>query len=174
MIRSDQELELVRAQLATVESALDSIRRDVYPKNPRTFSAMAESYVATIHELRSAIDQFFEPEYLDDVTRIGNQTEVSRSNQVHEDIEEFQSEIRFVERSGVIRSIDLDAAMFVLRSRSSSQEIQYCKYNAVLECSVKEYFDNPVNVYGTLDVDRQGIKILSVIHIELIAPRSTP
>jgi hypothetical protein len=58
MIRNDEELKVVREQLSRAESALESLRRDVLPKNERMYRVMSESYVDTILELRGHIDTF--------------------------------------------------------------------------------------------------------------------
>ncbi|MCY2978376.1 MAG: hypothetical protein NTU79_06890 [Planctomycetota bacterium] len=58
MIRTDEELKVVREQLSRAESALESLRRDVLPKNERMVRVMSESYVDTILELRGHVDTF--------------------------------------------------------------------------------------------------------------------
>ena len=58
MIRNDEELKVVREQLARAESALDSLRRDVLPKNENTYRVMAESYVDTSLDLRGQVDEY--------------------------------------------------------------------------------------------------------------------
>lgn len=60
MIRNDNELTIVRDQLARAESALESLRRDVLSKNANLYHVMAESYVDTIVELRGHIDAYLE------------------------------------------------------------------------------------------------------------------
>jgi hypothetical protein len=58
MIRNDEQLTVVREQLARVESALAALRRDVLPVNPRLYEVMSESYAATIQQLRAQIDEY--------------------------------------------------------------------------------------------------------------------
>lgn len=58
MIRDDEQLKVVRTQLSRVEAALESLRRDVLPKNETMYNIMAESYVDAILELRSLIDNY--------------------------------------------------------------------------------------------------------------------
>jgi hypothetical protein len=60
MIRNEEELKVVREQLARAESALEVIRREVFPMNPRMYAVMAEPYADTIQELRASIDAYFE------------------------------------------------------------------------------------------------------------------
>ncbi len=58
MIKNDAELEVVRSQLGRVEAALDSLRRDVKPKNENMYALMAESYIDLLHALRADIDAY--------------------------------------------------------------------------------------------------------------------
>lgn len=58
MIRNDDELSVVREQLGRAESALESLRHDVLPKNVNLYRVMAESYVDTIVELRGHIEAY--------------------------------------------------------------------------------------------------------------------
>lgn len=58
MIENDKQLAFVRSQLAKVESALDSIRREVKPQNPKMYELMAESYIAELLKLRGEIDAY--------------------------------------------------------------------------------------------------------------------
>lgn len=60
MIKSDEELGVVRQQIASAESALMSLRRDVRPKNEKTYRLMAESYVETVLELRALVDSYLD------------------------------------------------------------------------------------------------------------------
>lgn len=60
MIRNDEELRVFREQLGRAEAALDSLRRDVFPKNESLYRVMAESYVDTILQLRSEVDSYLE------------------------------------------------------------------------------------------------------------------
>ena len=58
MITNDEELEIVRRQLNHVESALDSLRHDVKPKNEKLYHLMAESYIEMLQSLRADIDAY--------------------------------------------------------------------------------------------------------------------
>lgn len=58
MIRNDNELKVVRQQLSRAESALDSLRREVLPKNEQLFRVMSEPCIDTIVELRGQIDTY--------------------------------------------------------------------------------------------------------------------
>lgn len=64
MIRNDDELTVVREQLTRAESALESLRREVFPQNARMYRVMSESYVDTILELRGQIDAYLEISYI--------------------------------------------------------------------------------------------------------------
>ena len=54
----DGQLKVMRDQLARIESALESIRRDVLPQNEKLYNLMAESYIDTIIELKNQIDAY--------------------------------------------------------------------------------------------------------------------
>ena len=58
MIRNGKELKVVHEQLSRAESALESLRRDLLPKNEKMYRVMSESYVDTILELRGHVDTF--------------------------------------------------------------------------------------------------------------------
>ena len=58
MITNDEELEIVRRQLKRAESALDSLRHDVKPKNEELYHLMAESYIDMLLSLRTDIDAY--------------------------------------------------------------------------------------------------------------------
>jgi len=58
MIKTDEELEIVRQQLARAESALGALRREVLPVSEERFLLMAEAYVEQILALRGEIDTF--------------------------------------------------------------------------------------------------------------------
>jgi hypothetical protein len=58
MIQNEEELTIVRQQLARVERALESLRRDVLPKNKRNFEVLSEGYVDQIAALRQEIDTY--------------------------------------------------------------------------------------------------------------------
>ena len=58
MIKTDQDLEIVRQQLARVESAIGALRREVLPLSEERFLLMAQTYVEQILALRAEIDEF--------------------------------------------------------------------------------------------------------------------
>lgn len=58
MIRNDEQLNVVREQLSRAESALESLRRDVLPKNENLYHVMAESYIDAIKMHRGQIDTY--------------------------------------------------------------------------------------------------------------------
>ncbi len=60
MIRNNDELRIVREQLARAESALESLRNDVLPKSRQMYQVMAEPCIDTIVELRGQIDTYLE------------------------------------------------------------------------------------------------------------------
>ncbi len=60
MIRNDKELQVILEQLNRAESALGSLRHDIYSQNPNMYRLMAESYVDTILQLRSEVDSYLE------------------------------------------------------------------------------------------------------------------
>lgn len=58
MIQNDEQLTIVREQLALAESALESLRRDMLPQNEKMYHLMSESYIDTIKELRGQVETF--------------------------------------------------------------------------------------------------------------------
>lgn len=58
MIRTDEELEIARQQLARAESAIGALRREVLPVSEKRFSLMAGAYVEQVLALRAEIDAF--------------------------------------------------------------------------------------------------------------------
>ncbi|MEY2724272.1 MAG: hypothetical protein RLZZ458_139 [Planctomycetota bacterium] len=60
MIRNNDELKIVREQLARAEAALESLRNDVLPKSRQMYQVMAEPCIDTIVELRGQIDTYLE------------------------------------------------------------------------------------------------------------------
>jgi hypothetical protein len=58
MIRTNDELKIVREQLARAESALESLRNEIRPKSRQMYQVMAEPCVDTIVELRGQIDAY--------------------------------------------------------------------------------------------------------------------
>src|SRR5262249_23620427 len=125
-------LEVVRSQLGRVEAALDSLRRDVKPKNENMYALMAESYIDLLHALRADIDA-----YLGIIT-----------------VPENASDRKYTEVEGVIRSVDLDAQTSVLRERPNNWPDRPCEYSTQIEEAVKEFLDCRVTVSGTLETSR--------------------
>lgn len=58
MIKNSGQLDVVRSQLARAESALESLRIEILPKNRSMYELMAESYVEMIQTLRAEIDVY--------------------------------------------------------------------------------------------------------------------
>ncbi len=58
MIKTDQDLEVVRQQLARVESTFSALRREVLPQSEERFLLMADVYIEQILALRAEIDAF--------------------------------------------------------------------------------------------------------------------
>jgi hypothetical protein len=58
MITNDNELAIVRSQLGHAEAALEALRREVKPKNEKTYDRMAESYIDMLLSLRAEIDAY--------------------------------------------------------------------------------------------------------------------
>lgn len=58
MIRNEEDLAIVRLQLSRVEEALEGLRSEVYPKNPRNFAIFAEAYLDQIAELKVTINAY--------------------------------------------------------------------------------------------------------------------
>ena len=61
MICDEEELKVVREQLARIKHALASLRRELYPKNKRNFAVFSEAYVDQIAELQAEIDAYKPP-----------------------------------------------------------------------------------------------------------------
>ena len=142
MIRNDEVLKVVREQLARAEGALESIRRDVLPKNPQMYALMSESYIDTILKLRGEIDNYLGIENISP----NKDLEVSQ---------EPSTDSHFIELSGNIRSVDLDAQTVVLRERPDNEPDLLCEYGPELEEAVKEYLDSRVLVTGTLETSHK-------------------
>jgi hypothetical protein len=148
MITNDAELEVVRKQLARVEAALDSLRREVKPKNEKTYQLMAETSIDLLHALRSEIDAY-----------LGIAPLPVRADRKHTAAE------------GVIRSVDLDAQTFVLRERPDRLADLECEYSRQLEGAVKEWLGGRVTVSGTLETSRLTGK--EKMEAEAIAPAAS-
>ena len=58
MIANDEQLQLVREQVATLESALESLAKSVCPRSEMQYRVFAEGYVDQIAILRADIDAY--------------------------------------------------------------------------------------------------------------------
>jgi len=58
MIKNEAQLKLTHEQLSRLESALSSLKSEIYPTNPELFFVMAEGYVEHIMRLRKEIDDY--------------------------------------------------------------------------------------------------------------------
>jgi len=58
MITTEAQLQQAIEQIEGLCRALDSLRRDILPKNPRNFAIMAEGPVDEIRKLQSDIDAY--------------------------------------------------------------------------------------------------------------------
>lgn len=58
MIKNSGQLEVVRQQLIRAETALESLRSELLPKNQQMYELISESYVEVIQSLRSEIDLY--------------------------------------------------------------------------------------------------------------------
>src|ERR1700687_2047058 len=58
MIQNQEQLQRTRSAIANLERALESLKRDVLPKNARRFAVMAEPAVADIRKLRAEVDEY--------------------------------------------------------------------------------------------------------------------
>ena len=58
MINTDAQLQQALEQIQGLCRALDSLRRDIFPKNPKNFALLAEGPVDEIHKLQADIDAY--------------------------------------------------------------------------------------------------------------------
>ena len=58
MIENEKQLAVVREQIALVEGALESFRRDFLPKGRSRFELFSEAYIDQIAELQRDIDEY--------------------------------------------------------------------------------------------------------------------
>jgi hypothetical protein len=58
MIRTDEAMAVQLRLLGNVERALEDLRADVEPKNPRNFAIYAEAFVDQINLLKAEIDEY--------------------------------------------------------------------------------------------------------------------
>lgn len=58
MIKNNDELRVVRKQLVRVQSALESLHKDVLPKSATMYQVMSEPCVEMITKLQDEIDAY--------------------------------------------------------------------------------------------------------------------
>ncbi len=157
MITNERELAVVRNQLALAEGALETIHREVKPTNPAMYNLMAGGYIDMITCLRSEIDAY-----------LGIETQpIERSR--------LADERQLVEVRGVIRSVDLDNQVFVLRERPEGAPDLPCNYEQSLEEDVKASLDCLVLVAGTLTINRKNKhQMMDAESLEVIRPLPDP
>ena len=91
MIHNDEQLQVVQEQLARVEQALASIRKDILPKNPRNYAVFSESYIDMIRTLRAEIDAYLG---LDLTAPSADQTSEQPPSAVNQDADAIVQEAR--------------------------------------------------------------------------------
>ena len=70
MITTEAQLQQAIEQIEGLCRALDSLRRDILPKNPRNFAIMAEGPVDEIRKLQSDIDAYINRLEIEDATAV--------------------------------------------------------------------------------------------------------
>jgi hypothetical protein len=58
MIINEAQLQQAIEQIQTLCRAIDSLRADIFPKNPKNFAVMAEGPVDEIRKLQADIDSY--------------------------------------------------------------------------------------------------------------------
>jgi len=58
MIINEAQLQQAIEQIQTLCRAIDSLRADIFPKNPKNFAVMAEGPVDEIRKLQADIDAY--------------------------------------------------------------------------------------------------------------------
>ncbi|MCI0540989.1 MAG: hypothetical protein L0Z50_37790 [Verrucomicrobiales bacterium] len=58
MIQNEAQLRQAIEQIQNLCGALDSLRADVFPKNPRNFAVLAEGPLEQIRQLQAQIDDY--------------------------------------------------------------------------------------------------------------------
>ena len=58
MINNEAQLQQAIEQIQRLCSAIDSLRAEIFPKNPRNFAIMAEGPVDEIRKLQADIDAY--------------------------------------------------------------------------------------------------------------------
>jgi antitoxin component HigA of HigAB toxin-antitoxin module len=59
-IRNEDQLQQAIEQIQTLCRAIESLRTDIFPKNPKNFAIMAEGPVDEIRKLQSDIDAYIQ------------------------------------------------------------------------------------------------------------------
>jgi hypothetical protein len=70
MITTEAHLQQAIEQIEGLCRALDSLRRDILPKNPRNFAILAEGPVDEIRKLQSDIDAYINRLETEDATAL--------------------------------------------------------------------------------------------------------
>ena len=70
MITTEAQLQQAIEQIEGLCRALDSLRRDILPKNPRNFAIVAEGPVDEIRKLQSDIDAYINRLETEDATAV--------------------------------------------------------------------------------------------------------
>ena len=58
MIQSEAQLQQALEQIENLCHALQALRADVFPKNPRNFAILAEGPMDEIRKLQAAVDDY--------------------------------------------------------------------------------------------------------------------
>ena len=59
-IKNEAQLQRAIEQIQVLCRAIDSLRADIFPKNPRNFAIMAEGPVDEIRKLQAGIDAYIQ------------------------------------------------------------------------------------------------------------------
>jgi antitoxin component HigA of HigAB toxin-antitoxin module len=59
-IKNEAQLQQAIEQIQVLCRAIESLRMDIFPKNPRNFAIMAEGPVDAIRKLQSDIDNYLQ------------------------------------------------------------------------------------------------------------------
>jgi hypothetical protein len=58
MIQNESQLRQAIEQMESLCRAIDALRADVFPKNPRNFAILAEGPLDQIRQLQSQVDEY--------------------------------------------------------------------------------------------------------------------
>jgi hypothetical protein len=58
MIQNESQLRQAIEQMENLCRAIDALRADVFPKNPRNFAILAEGPLDQIRQLQSQVDEY--------------------------------------------------------------------------------------------------------------------